>query len=180
MLRVLAFLASLLVASLPVAAEPRAVTFGGESYVWAFQDTKPSGQLLVEFVRAGETVETWGKLVTIHRFPAVANDAKSMVLSLARMLKQGDPDVRYVIRENPETGEVMIDFPLRAPGTDVVEFNVFKYAVHASGRGLIAFQFAQRFKLGKVSGEDFAKVRQASLAEAADVDMASLDALLQD
>ena len=56
MLRALAFLASLLVATLPVAAEPRAVTFGGESYVWAFQDTKPSGQLLVEFVRAGETV----------------------------------------------------------------------------------------------------------------------------
>lgn len=178
MLRVLAFLASLLLAALPAAAEPPAVTFGGESYVRAFQDTKPSGQLLVEFVRAGETVETWRKLVTIHRFPTVANDPKSMVGSLVRMIKQSDPDVRYVIRENPETSEVIVDFLLRAPGTDVVEFNVFKYAAHASGRGLIAFQFAQRFQLGKDTGEEFAKVRQASLAEAADVDTSRLDALL--
>ena len=82
----------------------------------AFQDTKPSGQLLVEFVRAGETVETWRKLVTIHRFPAGANDPKPMVGSLVRMLKQSDPDVRYMIRENPETGEVMIDFLIARAG----------------------------------------------------------------
>jgi hypothetical protein len=179
MLRAFAFLASLLLATLPVAAEPNAITFGGERYAYAFQDTKRSGQLLVEFVRAGETVETWRKLVTLHRFPAAANDPKAMVGSLARMLKQSDPDVRYTIRENPETGEVMIDFLLRAPGTDVLEFNVFKYAAHASGQGLIAFQFAQRFQLGKDTGEEFAKVRQATLAEAADVDTASLEALLR-
>ena len=179
MLRALAFLASLFLVPLPVVAEPHAITFAGERYVQAFQDTKPSGQLLVEFVRAGETVETWSKLVTIHRFPAAANDPKPMVGSLARMLKQSYPDVRHKIVEKPETGEVMIDFLIRAPGTDVVEFNVFKYAAHASGQGLIAFQFAQRFQLGKDTGEEFAKVRQASIAEAVGVDTASLDALLR-
>ena len=179
MLRALAFLASLLLATLPAVAEPHAITFGGERYVQAFQDTKPGGHLLVEFVRAGETVETWRKLVTIHRFPAGANDPKPMVGSLVRMLKQSYPDVRYKIVEKPETREVMIDFLIGAPGSEVVEFHVFKYAPHASGQGLVAFQFAQRFELGKDTGAEFAKVRHASLAEATGVDTASLDALLR-
>ena len=96
-----------------------------------------------------------------------------------RTLEQRYPDARFKIAENPKTGEVMVDFLVGAPGSEVVEFNVFKYARHASGRGLIAIQFAQRFKLGEVSGPQVAQVRQAALAEAARFQTAGLDALLR-
>lgn len=179
MLRSLLLLALLLLAPLGAAAEPQAIAFGGERYLRAFQDTKPNGQQLVEFVRAGETVETWKKLVSIHRFPASGSDPGPMVGSLVRTLKQRYPDARYKIAENPKSGEVMIDFLIGAQDSEVVEFNVFKYARHASGQGLIAIQFAQRFRLGEASGPEVARVRQASLAEAAGFDTASLDALLR-
>jgi hypothetical protein len=74
MLRALVVLLLLVLVG-PAAAEPNAITFGSERYVQAFGDSKPGGQLLVEFVRPGETVARWRKLVTIHRFPAAADTA---------------------------------------------------------------------------------------------------------
>jgi hypothetical protein len=180
MLRSFLLLALLAIAPSVAAGDQRAIIFGGERYVRAFKDTKSNGQMLVEFVRAGEALESWKKLVTLHRFPAAKPDPKPMVGSLVNVLKQRYPDARYKISENPKTGEVMIDFLASAQGSETVEFNVFKYARHESGQGLIAIQFAQRFMLGEVAGEEVRKVREAAVAEAATFKTDGLDPLLRD
>lgn len=175
MRRLLPLLALLTVATAGAMAEQATIAFGGERFVRAHQDIRGNGQQLVEFVRDGETLQTWQKLVGVHRFPAAGGDPKPMVGSLVRVMRQRYPDARYKILENASTGEVMIDFLVSAPGSEVVELNVFKYARHESGRGLIAIQFAQRFRLGEATGEQVASARQAAIGEAASFRLAGLD-----
>ena len=63
--------------------------------------------------------------------------------------------------KNKDKGDAIIDFLTWAPDSDVMEFNVFKYARAEYGPGLVALQYAQRFKLGDMSVEQFRALRAA-------------------
>lgn len=165
---------ALLAASPLAAADPVPVEFLGETYTAAYSDAAPSGNGLVELVRSGEKVESWSKLVAVHRFSSNTDSPKQAVKTLAAVLKRRDPTAAYGMIENPRTHEAMIDFLASEAGSDTIEFNVFKYARHPSGKGLVAFQFAQRFKVGEVTPEDFSRVRRAAVDATAHLDMGSI------
>ena len=52
-----------------------------------------------------------------------------------------------------------------------MEFNVFKYAKAANGRGLVAIQYAQRVKLGELDVEGMRELREKSVQYMADTDI---------
>ncbi len=155
------------------AEEP--VSFGGEVYTVAHRDVREEGNSLVELVRDGDAIESWQKLVAFHRFPDLKGTPKEAAHGLAAMLTQRDPSARFAMIENPTTGEVIIDFLTGEPSSELVEFNVFKYARHPSGKGIVAFQFAERFKLGETDGDEVKKVREAAVDEAAGFDISVAD-----
>ncbi len=165
--------AAALAASGAHAEEP--VSFGGEDYAVAHTDVREEGNSLVELVRDGDAIESWRKLVAFHRFPDLKGTPKEAAHGLAAMLRRRDPAARFAMIENPTTGEVIIDFLTGEPSSDVVEFNVFKYARHPSGKGIVAFQFAERFRLGETGGDEVKKVREAAVDEAASFDISVAD-----
>jgi hypothetical protein len=169
--------AAVLAASGAHADEP--VSFGGEDYAVAHRDVREVGNSLVELVRDGDAIESWQKLVAFHRFPDLKGTPKEAAHGLAAMLRQRDPSARFAMIENPTTGEVIIDFMTGEESSDVVEFNVFKYARHPSGNGIVAFQFAERFKLGEADRDEVKKVREAAVDEAAGFDISLANGYLR-
>ena len=155
------------------------ITFAGEDYKIAHKDARDGGNSLVELLRNGDNLQTWRKLIAFHRFPNSGESPKDAVLALAALLKQRDPETKFAIIENPKTREVIIDFLASDRGTDEVELNVFKYARHHSKKGLVAIQFAERFRLGEASGEGVKKSRQTAIDEAAIFDIEYADPYLR-
>ena len=166
--------AGLLAVIAPQAAKAGEVEFLNETYVTAHEDIRAIGFSLVEYVRPAEKIETWTKLVGFHKFPDNTETPKQAVQVFAQILKKIDPAHRSSIIENPNTGEAIIDFLVSKEGSDVMEFNVYKYARHPSGIGLIAIQFAQRFTLGEVDADELKAVRSKAVDEAAAFDMSKL------
>jgi hypothetical protein len=170
-MRVLAVLALVLAALLSTlsAAEAQSVSFGGERYSPRHQQTVNASHSYLELGRDGESLKGWTKLVTLHAFPQ-ARDAAAAAGALARTVRQRDASTKMRLIANDTTGEAMLDF-LAFKG-DLAEFNVFKYAPAASGRGVVAVQFARRFRLGELDADDVKQLRERSINEMAGFNMA--------
>jgi hypothetical protein len=156
-------------------AQGHAITFDGQAYVKKYE-AEQAHDRFTEFGLDGETLDTWTKLVTFHSFPQSGNDAKLEAGNLIKFIRQRDPAVRFGLIENPLTKEAIVDFLLSPKDSEIVEFNVFKYAPAPDGVGLIAAQYNFRFKLGEVDGEEMKKIRQRAIDEMAKFDMAAVRA----
>ncbi len=169
-MRVLTVLALVLAALLSTlsAAEAQSVSFGGERYSPRHQQTVNASHSYVELGRDRESLKGWTKLVTLHAFPQ-ASDAAAAAGALARTVRQRDASTKMRLIANDATGEAMLDF-LAFKG-EVAEFNVFKYAPAANGRGVVAVQFARRFRLGELDAEDVKQLRQRAVNEMAGFDV---------
>jgi hypothetical protein len=153
-------------------ADTPSVEFGGERFTLNFEDqaTEADGQPgegLAEFTLAGETVDDWSKLFAYHAYPGVPADPVAAVEMLGKVVKENNKDANYAVIANDKTGEAIIDFLTWAPESDVMEFNVFKYARAAKGPGLIALQYAQHIKLGDLDVEGIRALRQRAVADMA-------------
>jgi hypothetical protein len=152
------------------------VEFGGERYTVNFQDQATQvngepGEGLAEFTLAGETVEDWSKLFAYHWYPYVADDPVAAAQMLGKVVKENNKDANYAVIEDEKTGEAIIDFLTWTPDSDVMEFNVFRYARAADGKGLIAVQYAQHIKLGELDVEGMRALRSRSVEDMAATDI---------
>ena len=146
------------------------IKFGGEIYKRGFADLDNPVAPVVEFVRKGDTVANWGKLIGYFHFPK-AGDAASTAKDLAARLTEKDHVSNPRITENPETGEVLIDFMTTEPGSGVGEFDIFKYAKAGDNQGLVAFQYAEHVKLGEMDSDAFSRHREEAVKAVAEFDM---------
>lgn len=175
-MRLLPVLAALLASVSLARAEAPTVEFGGEQYTLNFEDQAvlPDGRPgdgLGEFTLAGETVEDWSKLFAYHAYPEMGDDPVAAVQLLGKIVKENNKDANYAIIENETTGEAIIDFLTWAPESPVMEFNVFKYARAANGKGLVAMQHAQHIKLGELDVEGMRALRARSVEDMAATDI---------
>jgi hypothetical protein len=175
-MRLLPVLAALLASVVLAWAEAPTVEFGGEQYTLNFEDQAvlpdgSPGDGLAEFTLAGETVEDWSKLFAYHASPEMGDDPVAAVKVLGKIVKETNKDANYAIIENETTGEAIIDFLTWAPESDVMEFNVFKYARAANGKGLVAMQYAQHVKLGDLDVEGMRALRARSVDDMAATDI---------
>lgn len=155
---------ALLVSASLAQADATVVEFDGERYTLNFADqaTLPDGQAgegLAEFTLPGETVENWSKLFAFHAYPEMDVDPVTAVELVGKAVKETNKDANYAIVADDKTGEAIIDFLTWAPESDIMEFNVFKYARAADGRGLIAMQYAQHIKLGEIDVDGMRALR---------------------
>jgi hypothetical protein len=165
----------LLVCSL-TAASAQTFRFGGEDYVQKFEVKGRAPNRQVEFGLPREPIEKWTRLVTVHYFTRNGNDATRAATVLANLVRDRYKGSKYKVINNPKTGEAIIDFLIPVPNTELMEFNVFKYA--PTGNELVALQFAQRVKLGEIDGEDMRKLRDRAIQEMANYDMGPVKAFV--
>jgi hypothetical protein len=171
-----------LLASVALArAQTPSVEFDGQVFYLAYEDEAglpkgPPGNGLAEFTLQGETLDTWTKLFAFHAYPSLLETPAQAASDLGKVLKQVNKDANYALTEDKETGDAIIDFLTWSPGSDVMEFNVFKYSRAGLRPGLVALQFAQRFKLGTYSVEAFRALRERAVANMAGTDVTQVRA----
>ncbi|MEO8420924.1 MAG: hypothetical protein ABI457_06995 [Hyphomicrobium sp.] len=175
-MRLLSIFAALVATIALARAETPAVEFGGERFTLNFEDQATQedgsrGDGLAEFTLPGETVEDWSKLFAFHAYPEMGDDPVAAVKLVGKVVKETNKDANFAIVENEKTGEAIIDFLTWAPESDVMEFNVFKYARAADGKGLVAMQYAQRIKLGDIDVEGMRALRTRTVDEMAAEDI---------
>lgn len=160
----------------PDAAGPLAVEFDGQRYTLNFEDQAalPDGSMgnaLAEFTLKGETVENWSKLFAFYAYPQMGTDPAAAVEAVGKVVKETNPDANYAIDINDEKDEAIIDFLTWAEGSEVMEFNVFRYVVADDGPGLIAMQYAQHINIDDMDVEDMRALRERTVREMAAMDM---------
>ncbi len=169
---------SVLAAATLARADAPTVEFGGQRYHLDYQtqdklaNGRP-GDGLAEFTLEGESVDEWTKVFAYYVFPEAGDDPALMAQEVGKATKEANPDANYAVLENKKSGDAIIDYLTWAPGSDVMEFNVFKYARAEYGPGLVALQYAQRFKLGTLSVDEFRALRARTVAAMAETDIAA-------
>jgi hypothetical protein len=165
----------LLAAAVSARAEDQVADFAGETYHLDYHDRAKhpdgsSGDGVAEFTLEGETVNDWTKLFAYHIYPEVPDNPQLAAETLGKTVKENNKNANYSLTQDAKSGDAIVDFLTWAPGSDVMEFNVFKYAKAGDGSGLIALQYAQRFKTKDIPVEEFRKVRQRMVDEMSHTD----------
>jgi hypothetical protein len=155
-------------------ADTPAFTFGGERYVQKFEVKGRAPNAQIEFGLANEPIEGWTKLLTLHSFTKNGNDAARAATVLANLIRERHKGARYRVITNPKTSEAIVDFLIPVPNSELMEFNVFKYA--PAGNELVALQFAQRVKLGEIDADELRAIRARALDAMANYEMAPVKA----
>ena len=145
-------------------AEALVIDYSGQKYHLDYENRGklPDGRLgngVAEFTLPGETVNDWTKLFAFHSYPEAGDNPGLAAATLGKVVKEVNKDANFALTEDPKTGEAIVDFLTWAPHSDVMEFNVFKYARAANGPGLVD---AQRFKADDFGVDDFRALRQRS------------------
>lgn len=131
---------------LPAAAWAQAssLTFDGERYVQRFEQ-KEGDVRVVEYTRESETLKNWTRLAAIRHFPKLS-DPKQAAANLARVVQQQNPAARSDVIAKNDGSEAVVDFITWTQNDDRLEFNVHRYRKVAGLPGLVAYQFAWRFR----------------------------------
>ena len=132
----------------PVAGAQPSVTFDGERYVMR-GDARGAAIPLVEYVRPGESLQSWTRLVAIRHF-AKLDDPRAAAGNLARIVREHNPNARADVIAKNDGSEAIVDFITWAPGDDRLEFNVHRYRRVEGLPGLVSYQFAWRFRMAEL------------------------------
>ena len=135
------------VLAVPASAQP-SVTFDGERYVQRF-DNRRGAIPVVEYVRSSESLQTWTKLVAIRHF-ANQTDPRAAASTLARLVREQNPNARADVIAKQDGSEAIVDFITFAKGDDRLEFNVHRYRKVEGLPGLVGYQFAWRFRMAEL------------------------------
>lgn len=176
-MRLLPIVAVFATVSAALAADTSPVEFDGERYTLNYEDQAmlPDGQPgngIAEFTLPGEMVEDWSKLFAFHAYPEMGDDPVAAVVAVGKAVKEHNPEASYAIVANDKKGEAIIDFLTWEPESDVMEFNVFKYARASDGRGLVAVQYAQHIRLGDIDVEGMRQLRVREVGNMSATDIA--------
>lgn len=123
--------------------------FDGETYSRAFSDDSHETNTY-EYVRAGETLENWKRLIGIRHFRA----AKTLRDVLPSYLEQIGPALvrkPEILRRDgtDEVEEVLLILHLAPPDRSYIELNFHRFVELKDGRGVVAYQFAYKHRLDR-------------------------------
>jgi hypothetical protein len=155
-------------------AQVGSISFDGHTFERAIADVK-GGDHFVEFRLQGQSNDNWTRRVVFHSFPDSGNDVKRGVGNMIKWIKERDPKVRFGLIEN-DSGEVIVDFLLSPGVSDDVTFSCLRYTRAPDGKGLIALQYDERFKLGQVDADDVKALRKRAIDAMAKFDMSEVKA----
>lgn len=167
----------LTLALLAHAEEVEFVDFGGERFVLAFEDQQRTpegerGEAVAEFSRPGESADHWSKRFAFHAYPQTIDDPAAAAEALGQQIVAQNKDARYAVAVDEAKGEAIIDYLTWPPDSELMEFNVVRYAPAPDGRGLIALQYSEQVSPEAIGVAGMRQLRQRTVEEMARADMA--------
>lgn len=164
-----AVFAALIVAALNLAASTVApaqaaedtVSFAGATFTKQ-HEARNEPNAIIEYTADGESIKAWTRLFAYHAFTATKDDPVRAARRLGALVKSRNPAAKFDIIKSDTGPEVVIDFLTWPPDDSTLEFNVFKYGPAA--KGLVAAQFARRFKLGDMTADEVKAMRREMIA----------------
>lgn len=170
-MRILLALLSFVIAAAAAYAQDASVTFDSQVFQKRFEAAQPNGDKVIEFVRDGETVQNWTKLIgyRYQQLPRIENDAKKAAMAMAQVVRASNPSAQ--VQTMTKDNEAIVDFITWSPDAKSMEFNVFKYVKSRDGNAVVSFQWAYRFSPSSISPYEFGKFRGEWLSMAASFDM---------
>ena len=159
---------------------PGPIAFNGTDYALSWSSRPTPQYTKQEYLPSGQVPEAYDNMLMVE---FLAGDLKPASMAGAQMdlltaRKAVDPVVNMALTENPEKGEVILDFVLSgrdAKGAIVVEWNAYRYAVKETATGqtggmLMAISHRaygeEAAKAFLTSLQDFKAVQVRALAEA--------------
>jgi len=159
---------------------PGPIAFNGTDYALSWSSQPTPQYTKQEYLPSGQVPEAYDNMLMVE---FLAGDLKPASMAGAQMdlltaRKAVDPVVNMALTENPEKGEVILDFVLSgrdAKGAIVVEWNAYRYAVKETAAGLTGGMLMaishraygeEAAKAFLTSLQDFKAVQVRALAEA--------------
>jgi len=139
---------------------PGPITLAGDSFALAWSSRPAGNYIKQEYLPAGETPDNYSRMVLVETVTggvAVMDAVRAQTETLTQR-KQTDPLVNMEVMQNEATGEALLDFIVSSrngAGEYVVEWNAYRYAPLAEGKGgpgVMLFGISHR-----ASGNDAAK-----------------------
>jgi hypothetical protein len=114
--------------------------FDNTSFELVWTDKPNETYCIQEYLPAGEKVEQFNQMLTLHVFdkPMTAEDAARLKIQELVKRKKTDPVCQFKLTESPDGKEFMVDFLLGESKDDmmtIVEFNLYHYQQIDLGNG---------------------------------------------
>lgn len=114
-----------------------AVLFDGDTYVKQ-QETDKDHVRLAEFVRTGEDLDSWTKLITIRHHPRLMNPYTAAA-NLGKKLHEENPGLTWKVSMCNDGTEAILEL-----ATGPTEFSVYRFMKRDGYAGLVSYHFACR------------------------------------
>ncbi|PVY41879.1 hypothetical protein [Pontibacter virosus] len=131
---------------------PGPINFNETAFNLAWSSNPTPTYFKQEYIPAGEVVERYSQMILVEAVygDLTVEDAVRAQVNVIQQRKKTDEVAQYQIIENPNTGEIILDF-LMSAGTkkklDVVEWNAYRYKgfQDEKGRkGILLFALSRR------------------------------------
>lgn len=131
---------------------PGPINFNNTAFNLAWSSNPNANYFKQEYVPAGEVVEKYNQMVLLEVVlgDLTVEDAVRAQVNVIQQRKKTDQVAQYQIIENPNTGEIILDF-LMSAGTkkklDVVEWNAYRYKAfedEKGRKGILLFAISRR------------------------------------
>jgi hypothetical protein len=106
--------------------------YGDSDFNIAWTDKPNDNYYIQEYLPDGQKAESFKEMLTIHLFDTEIRieDAVKQKVQELNLRKKTDPICNYLVNENSDTNEYLVDFLLSDTKNDkvqTVEFNVYRY-----------------------------------------------------
>ena len=131
---------------------PGPINFDKSSFNLAWSSNPNPNYFKQEYIPSGESVEKYNQMILVEVVfgDITVEEAVKAQLNQIEQRKKTDALARYQVIENPNTGEVIVDF-LMSAGTkkavSVVEWNAYRYKAfqdEAGRKGILLFAISKR------------------------------------
>lgn len=131
---------------------PGPINFVKSSFNLAWSSNPNPNYFKQEYIPSGESVEKYNQMILVEVVfgDITVEEAVKAQLNQIEQRKKTDKLARYQVIENPNTGEVIVDF-LMSVGTkkavSVVEWNAYRYKAfqdEAGRKGILLFAISKR------------------------------------
>jgi hypothetical protein len=131
---------------------PGPIKFNETDFSLAWSSNPTPTYFKQEYIPAGEVVERYNQMILMEVVygDLTVEDAVKAQVNVIQQRKKTDQVAQYQIIENPNTGEIILDF-LMSAGTkkklDIVEWNAYRYKAfedEKGRKGILLFAISRR------------------------------------
>ena len=153
------------------------VILDGEAFSKKVISSLAQGDKQLRFVREGETVEKWEKMVAFKR-QTFGSDPKAVANRMAQMALLFNGQAQANVSVDEGALEAYVNYKAWPEGNRYTEFNLYRFAKSADGKAVVALHFARRFPRVNIDTDELNRIRESWLKQAYSFDMKSVfDAL---